>query len=154
MGEYKVPRVLWESLESVLMAHSRRYVSDLAKILEVDEKELIKKVLPTSDKLKVYIQDSQSECYHCMAYVQYDKVTGYCRKTKTLGSEFCEFHNKKRMNVVKSPEPNILQKISNIPELTNSWIDSKGNIVISDLTKIGKVCKEKSLIKIFSTNNS
>ena len=59
--EYKVPRLLWENLESVLLAQSKRYNGELAKRLGVSEKELQKKVLPTSDTLKVTIQDNQAE---------------------------------------------------------------------------------------------
>ena len=53
--EYKVPRFLWENFESVLLAQSKRYITELAKRLAVPEKELIKKVLPSSDSLKVII---------------------------------------------------------------------------------------------------
>lgn len=41
--EYKVPRLLWENLESVLLAQSRKYICELAKRLNVSEKELLKK---------------------------------------------------------------------------------------------------------------
>ena len=67
--EYKIPRILWENLESVLLAQSKRYIGELAKRLKVSEKELIKRVLPTSDYLKVIIQDTQTES-QCKAYIQ------------------------------------------------------------------------------------
>ena len=63
--EYKVPRLLWENLESVLLAQSKRYIGELAKRLGVSEKELTKRVLPTSDSLKVIIQDTHAECNQC-----------------------------------------------------------------------------------------
>ena len=63
--EYKVPRILWENFESVLLAQSKRYIAELAKRLHVSEKELIKKVLPTTDSLKVIIQDSHNESNQC-----------------------------------------------------------------------------------------
>ena len=75
--EYKVPRLLWENLESVLLAQSKRYIGELAKRLGVSEKELQKKVLPSSDSLKIMLFDSQAECNQCKAYIQQDKLTIY-----------------------------------------------------------------------------
>ncbi len=66
--EYKVPRLLWENFESVLLAQSKRYIGELAKRLNVPERELQKRVLPTSDSLKVIIQDTQAESNQCKAY--------------------------------------------------------------------------------------
>ena len=33
--EYKVPRLLWESLEAILLAQGKRYVREMAKTLKV-----------------------------------------------------------------------------------------------------------------------
>jgi len=82
--EYKVPRILWENLESVLYAQSKRYVMETAKRLGVPEKELLKRVLPTSDSLHVMIQDSQAESNQCKAYVQHDKMTVFCKKQRHI----------------------------------------------------------------------
>jgi hypothetical protein len=35
--EYKVPRLLWENFESVLLAQSKRYISELAKRVSVTD---------------------------------------------------------------------------------------------------------------------
>ena len=33
---YKVPRILWENMEAVLLAQSKKYIEELAKILQVN----------------------------------------------------------------------------------------------------------------------
>lgn len=146
--EYKVPRLLWENLESVLLAQSKRYISELAKRLGVPERELIKKVLPTSDSLKVIIQDTQSESNQCKAYVQQDKLTVYCRKASAYGSEYCPFHRNKRMHIIEGTNPIPIQKIKDMNTIESLWIsgttlyNSNGNIV-------GKINTETGKIKLF-----
>lgn len=146
--EYKVPRLLWENFESVLLAQSKRYIGELAKRLGVSERELIKKVLPTSDSLKVIIQDTQAECNQCKAYIQNDKLTVYCRKATAYGSEYCSFHRNKRMMVIDGTVPISIQKVKDTNNIEPLWAsdntlyNSSGNIV-------GKIHKEKGKMKIF-----
>ena len=146
--EYKVPRILWENLESVLLAQSKRYISELAKRLQVNEKELQKKVLPTSDSLKIMLYDSQSESNQCKAYIQHDKVTIYCRKPVAYQSEYCAFHRNKRMQVVSETQPILIQKVKDIATkdclyiYDNVLINSSGNMV-------GKINKKENKIKLF-----
>jgi glycine cleavage system regulatory protein len=149
MPEYKVPRVLWESLESVLLAQSRKYVGELAKRLDVSEKELIKRVLPTSDSLKVYIQDSQAESAQCKAYIQNNKITAYCRRPIAYGCEFCAFHRDRRMNVIESTCPEVVQKVKDSETLTPMWINEKGDLFNSVMERIGKINKEEGKVKVF-----
>ena len=145
--EYKVPRLLWENFESVLLAQSKRYIGELAKRLGVSEKELLKKVLPTSDSLKVIIQDTQAECNQCKAYIQQDKLTVYCRKATAYGTEYCSFHRNKRMLVIEGTNPITIQKIKDTNTIESLWVsdtmlyNSNGDIV-------GKINKEKGKIKL------
>jgi hypothetical protein len=142
--EYKVPRLLWENFESVLLAQSRRYIGELAKRLGVSEKELQKKVLPTSDSLKVIIQDTQSETNQCKAYIQNDKLTVFCRKPTAYGCEYCPFHKNKRMIVVDGTQPIPIQRIKDKNKLGPIWAsnttlyNSSGDI-IGKITKDGKI---------------
>lgn len=146
--EYKVPRLLWENFESVLLAQSKRYIGELAKMLGVPEKDLIKKVLPSSDSLKVIIQDTQTECNQCKAYIQQDKLTVYCRKATAYGSEYCAFHRNKRMTVIEGTNPTQLQKIKDINNLEPLWA-SRNTIYNSNGDMVGKINREDSKIKIF-----
>jgi hypothetical protein len=146
--EYKVPRLLWENFESVLLAQSKRYIGELAKRLGVSEKELIKKVLPTSDSLKVIIQDTHAECNQCKAYIQNNKLTVYCRKATAYGSEYCSFHRNKRMLVVDDTNPINIQKIKDINTIESLWA-SNNTLYKSNGDIMGKIHKEKGTLKIF-----
>ncbi len=146
--EYKVPRFLWENFESVLLAQSKRYVGELAKRLGVSERELIKKVLPTSDSLKVIIQDTQAECNQCKAYIQNDKLTVFCRKATAYGSEYCVFHRNKRMIVIDGTNPVKLQKIKDTNTMGPLWANDK-DLYNSSGEIIGKINRDKCIMKLF-----
>lgn len=150
--EYKVPRILWENLESVLLAQSKRYISELAKRLQVNEKELQKKVLPTSDSLKIMLYDSQAESNKCKAYIQQDKVTIYCRKPVAYQSEYCAFHRNKRMQVISETQPIIIQKVKDISTIDNLYIYE--NILINSSGNImGKINRKEGKMKLFRIEN-
>jgi hypothetical protein len=150
--EYRVPRLLWENLESVLLAQSKRYIGELAKRLNVPEKELQKRVLPTTESLKVLILDSHADSNQCQAYLQNDKLTLYCRKPVVYGSEFCAFHRSKRMTIISGTNPIQLQRLRDIPTLPPLWVNlstvynSKGDIV-------GKLNRKKNTVKLFITQS-
>jgi hypothetical protein len=146
--EYKVPRLLWENFESTLYAHSKRYVSELAKRLQVPEKELIKKVLPSSDSLKVMILDSQLESNKCKAYIQEDKLTIFCKKPVAYQSEYCTFHRNKRMFVVPDTEYTEIQKVSDINTIEALWKTNQYLINSSGEIK-GIVNQKENKIKLF-----
>ncbi len=146
--EYKVPRLLWENFESVLLAQSKRYIGELAKRLGVSEKELLKKVLPTSDSLKVIIQDTQAESNQCKAYIQHDKLTVYCKKATAYGCDYCSFHRTKRMTVIEGTNPIQLQKIKDTNSLEPLWVNNN-TLYNSSGAIIGKINKDSSKIKIF-----
>ena len=146
--EYKVPRLLWENFESVLLAQSKRYIAELAKRLAVPEKELIKKVLPTSDSLKILIQDTQAECNQCKAYIQHDKLTVHCRKSTAYGSEFCALHRNKRMIVIDGTNPVQLQRLKDQNTLGPLWVNE--NMIYNSAGELaGKINKTTEKIKIF-----
>ncbi len=146
--EYKVPRLLWENFESVLLAQSKRYIGELAKRLGVPERELLKKVLPTSDSLKVIIQDTQAECNQCKAYVQQDKLTVYCRKATAYGSEYCSFHRNKRMLVIEGTNPIQIQKIKDTNTMESLWASDK-TLYNSNGDVVGKIDRDMGKIKLF-----
>jgi len=146
--EYKVSRVLWETLESVLLAQSKKYIAELAKYLNVPEKELIQKVLPSSDSLKVYIQDSSSDDNKCKAFIQNNNVTEYCRKPVAYGTEFCSIHRENRMMVIPNTSGNNIQRIKDRYDLGKTWIKDN-NLINSAGDIIGKINKENGTIKMF-----
>jgi len=146
--EYKVPRLLWENLESVLLAQSRKYICELAKRLNVSEKELLKKVLPASDSLKVLIFDSACESNQCKAYIQQNELTVFCKKPVAYQSEFCLTHRENRITVINNTVSEPIQKVKDINNVQPMWsvhntlINSNGGVV-------GKINKNDGKIKIF-----
>ena len=146
MAEYQVPRILWESLESVLNAHAIRYINELARRLNLPEKELQRQVLPSSDKLIVTMLDSQAECNQCKAYIQLDKMTIFCKKTVAYHSDYCLLHRNKRMQVISGTQPRTIQRIKDRNTMESLWMD--GNVLINSAGNIvGKVNQEKQKIK-------
>ncbi len=147
-AEYKVPRMLWENFEAILMAQSKKYIRELARRLDVPERELQKKVLPSSDTLKIMIIDSSTESLQCRSYVQQDKITTFCRKPVAYPSEYCSFHSVKRMNVFMDTNPIIVEKIKATNKREPLWI--QGNTIInSNGHMIGKIKKSTQTIKWF-----
>lgn len=120
--EYKVPRILWENLESVLLAQSKRYIGEIAKRLGIPEKELQKRILPSTDSLKVIIQDSQAETNQCKAYVQQGEITCFCRKSVAYHSEYCVVHRQQRMTIIPGTTPTVLQKMKERNTMEPLWI--------------------------------
>ena len=146
--EYKVPRILWENLESVLLAQSKRYIGELAKRLHVPEKDLLKKVLPTNDSLKVIIQDSQQETNQCTAYIQEGQLTVHCRKPVAYQSQFCPIHRHHRMMVMEGTHPTPIQKVKDDPQLPPMW-QNQGTLINSKGDIIGKVNHTEQKMTLF-----
>jgi hypothetical protein len=146
--EYNVPRLLWENMESVLLAQSKRYVSELAKHLRVSEKELLKRVLPTSDSLKVILYDSHAESHQCKAYLQQDHFTVYCRRPIGSHSEYCVLHRKKRMTVIEGISPTIIQKMKDRNTMDSMWIQGQ-RLLTSNGTQVGIIKPSDQKIKLF-----
>ena len=147
--EYKIPRLLWENFESVLLAQSKRYIVDLAKRLQVPEKELLKRVLPSSDSLKVIIQDTQSDTNKCKAYVQQDKLTVFCRKIVAYGCDYCLFHRNKRMMVIEDTNPMEIKRIKDRNTIGPIWVTKHNYIINSSGDIMGKYNRMTSKVKIF-----
>lgn len=146
--EYKVPRLLWENFESILLAQSRRFIGELARRLDVPERELQRKVLPTADSLKILMIDSQVESLQCRAYVQHDAITAFCRKPVSYPSEYCAFHQTRRMNVFTEGEPIPVQRLKTPPTREAMWV--KGNTIINSKGEVmGRIRKNSQTIKWF-----
>jgi hypothetical protein len=133
--EYKVPRILWENLESVLLAQSKRYIGEIAKRIGVSERELQKRVLPSTDSLKIMIMDSQAETNQCKAYVQHGEMTEFCRKAVAYHSEYCPLHRQQRMTLIPGKEPTIVEKVKDKNTVEPLWkkdhllLNSRGETV-------------------------
>jgi len=146
--EYHVPRVLWENLEAVLLAQSKRYVGELAGILRISEKELLKKVLPSNDSLKVIIQDSHHDSLQCKAYVQHDKLTVFCKKPVAYQTEFCALHRANRMTVIGGTDPLPIQRIKYHPSRPPLWVQGT-TVIQANGDCVGSIDVEQQKMTLF-----
>jgi hypothetical protein len=147
--EYKVPRILWESLESILLAQSKRYISELARVLEVPEKELQRRVFPSADTVKITLQDSQAESSQCKAFHLENKITVYCKKTIAYNSEYCHVHREKRMFVVENNDAVQLTRIKDIDKLPPMWIADETKLINSNGDTIGMIEEAEQKLTLF-----
>jgi hypothetical protein len=146
--EYKVPRLLWENFEAVLLAQSRRYIGELARHLNVPEKELQRKVLPSSDSLKVMVMDTQADTFQCQAHIQQDNITSRCRKPVAYHSTFCASHRERRMTVFLEESTPRVEKVKPSPTRPPIWI--RGSTLIQSKGEIvGKINKDRQTVKWF-----
>lgn len=146
--EYKVPRLLWENFEAVLLAHSRRYIGELARRLNVPEKELQRRVLPSSDSLKVMMVDTQAETLQCQAHVQHESITARCRKPVAYHSSFCAQHRLRRMNVFLDSHPPLVEKVKASSTKQPTWIHGT-NLINAKGEIVGKINKERQTLRWF-----
>lgn len=124
--EYKVPRLLWESFEAILLAQGKRYVKEMATTLKVNEKELLKRVFPTKDALKITIHDTSTTSLQCAAYIQGKSIHTMCRKPVDLGSEFCTAHRVSRLTV-ESCET--VEKLADDASRPSLWIKKDSTVL-------------------------
>jgi hypothetical protein len=129
--DYKVNRLLWETLEATLLAHGKRFVKDMAETLLVDEKVLLRHVFPSKDVLKVSIQDSDASL--CMAAVSVSEtIATRCRGPVQTGTEFCVHHQHRRPLLADAQPLRRLKDRVDCPPLwllpDQTVIDSEGRI--------------------------
>lgn len=127
--DIKVPRLLWESFDAVFQAQGKKYVREIAKALEVDPKELLKKVFDGKDKISVILHDTATETLECNAYVQDRAVTRLCRRPVQLGSEFCSHHVTVRPHIHTTDATVELRKLQDDPTRPSLWIAPDGRAI-------------------------
>ena len=142
---YKVPRLLWESLESVLLAQGKRYVREMAKTLKVNEKELLKRVFPTKDAVHITLHDTTTSSLQCTAYLP-GQIVHLCRKPVLLGSMFCESHQQARPLVTT---PANLEKLADDGTRPPLWTQADGTVLDATGTSCGVYHKDTSKLVLF-----
>jgi hypothetical protein len=93
MATLPVNRILWESLESVLLAQSKELMRDIAKTLKQPEKPLMdafKKEI--KNVFLVDLSDPTDEKFLCEALLDDTEVAQRCRKAVVYGEKFCPLH--------------------------------------------------------------
>ncbi len=148
--EYKVPRLLWESLEAVLLAQGKRFVREIAKTLEVPEKELLKQVFPSKDSLQVTLHDTQSQSLQCEAFEQTDSMIHRCGKPVDLGSTFCGGHRVHRPTVLPGATVPEYSKLRDGADRPSLWLRKSDSHVVDAKGAVrGLFCQESATLQLF-----
>jgi hypothetical protein len=131
--QFKVPRLLWESMEAVLQAQGKKYVREIAKTLEVDPRELIRQVF-NKDTVPVILHDTTTTTLECSAYIQErgaakQTMARLCRRPVQLGSEFCSHHILCRPTVVTEEATVTVRRLQDDPTRPTLWVHEDGRAV-------------------------
>jgi len=138
--DYKVNRLLWETLEATLLAQGQRFVKDLAQTLLVDEKVLLRHVFPSKDTLKVSIQDS--EAAQCMALNPLSEaVASRCRGPVQTGTLFCLHHQQRRPLLGSDAHP--IRRLQDAADRPPLWLLPDQTVIDSDGTLRGSMVNHR-----------
>ena len=149
----KIPAVLWESLEISLTSASKRFIKKAAEILHVEEKELLRAVMPSGETVKMILYETE-DIRECQAWISNPSKPDFvvrCRKAIIPGEEYCSIHKHSRSHVQNCIEGvrdvDSIMTSSDVPSLwlipdTTHIINSEGKIV-------GKFNPENNSIQYF-----
>lgn len=145
LGTFKLPLIVWESLEPSLFAESRNYVRSVAAALKVDESELLKAVLPNREKFLVSLFQTE-DIYECKAWLSHPSRPDFaihCRKPAFPGDECCAVHKHNRASVQpRLDTPTVWKRIKTPAHLPPLWLDEHENVVNIDGIVCGKIISD------------
>lgn len=147
--EYQIPRILWENMESILMAQARNFVKEMAHRLHVPEKDLLRAVLPSHDSVNIVIQDTNHASTQCKAYVQRDKLTIQCKQPTAHLTEFCPVHQRHRTNIIKGGGAIPIQRIKARGDMEPLWVVKETELIRSNGTQAGRIQPNKERILLY-----
>jgi hypothetical protein len=148
--DIKVDRLLWESLEGIFQIHGRNYVRGVARTLQIDEKDLLRKVFGADNKIKVSLIDTGAVTTQCQAYTRTGSIVHHCRKAVVTGTTYCSSHQTIRPNIIESVSGVIeLKKLADSPDRESLWIKEDGEVVGADGQFRGLYDQETCKLKLF-----
>lgn len=96
-----IPKPLIESLEIALAAHGRRFLTEVAGVLRIPPKDLIRNVLAHHPKVSIGLLKSEETQFTCKWILVEGKHGHYCADSTVLGSKYCSKHGSG--GTIKSP---------------------------------------------------
>lgn len=147
MAELKkvgIPKPLWDELENALMIKSKQLISDIARTLRQDEKQLLQEFRSKQTSLFLLELDrEEEEEYECPALVRTTKIAHRCRKPKMYGKPFCPEHEFFTITAELQSKP-VLQRITAEEPL---FLDTLTQQVYSiNHDRIGEMKNEKCIV--------
>ena len=135
-----IPQTLYETLQTAFLAEGKRLAADAARILGVDEKELVKKLF-SSNRVAITLVEDSERPLSCLVPIQENVVLRRCRRPCVLGTSRCVSHQ----DITHIPEleadidsSKILTRLGTHPDIkeplwvaeeTSQIFNSKGNCV-------------------------
>lgn len=145
--EFTIPKPVLESINSSLMMTGRLYIKELAAILKVDSKELIKSILPSSEKIVIKLTDKPNT--QCQALVRENSILKRCRLPICNNSnDFCKTHISDRLTLAEGKECTKIVKLKDSPERMSLW-KTKSDVINSHGTKVGSWNNTYNRLTIF-----
>jgi hypothetical protein len=153
----KIPSVLWESLEISLLSASKRFLKKVSEVLHVDEKELLRAVLPPGETIKIILYETEDirECQAWIAHPDKSDFVVRCRKAIIPGEDYCSYHKHSRPHVQNCIEgAQELDPIVVPPDIPQIWLVPGTTKVINAEGKIvGSFNPENNSVQYFSFQN-
>ena len=147
----QIPAVIWESLDIALRSSSKQFVKKVAKVLQVDENELVRAVMPSGETIKMilYESDDMKECPALIPHPLKPDFAIHCRKAIIPGEEYCQVHKHSRCDIQNSIEGIIeFDPIQTPPEIPPLWL------VPSDTTIRDVINVEGKIVGSLNTENN
>ncbi len=106
----KIPKYLVDSLDTMFEKVGREYIKQAAQILEKDEKEMLKIILPKlkqkeSSMVRMYPDQEYYTCAHLPNYKSQSRLQYRCRLPNVIGTQRCMHHQQIRS--IEDIEPEI-----------------------------------------------
>jgi hypothetical protein len=131
----KIPKSLFDSLQTSLNQEAKRLCRDAAKILKIPEKDLVGKIINKMPKITI-IEDNSTP-YTCPVLIE-NNLLERCRRSCLLGTGRCLEHQNS-----SNPEPTTQKQLTRIQSTTDSpnalWCyESTGDVYNKELKIIGQ----------------
>jgi len=130
----KIPKTLFDSLQSSLNQEAKRLCRDAAKILGIPEKEIQAKILKDVPKITLYEDNSMP--YSCPVLLEKNLIER-CRQSCLLGTGRCLEHQGSTIPEITTQT--VLTRIQTSSDYPNQlWCDeATGNVYNKELQVIG-----------------
>lgn len=140
-----LPKPLWDELENALMIKSKQLISEIAKVLRVDEKPLLQEFRSKKTNVMLLELDrEEEEKYECTALITTTKVAHLCRRPTLYGKKFCPEHEYFRPTATMESKPQV-QRISCSEDPL--FVDTlTQQIYTVDYDRVGYMTKEKCIL--------
>lgn len=125
--EFVIQSAIVKHIEQALLINGRTYVKELARILKVDERTLLKRVIPSIDTVKQHVYITSTS--QCTAYTMCEDIVTFCRNPVFCGKPFCGQHLINRFNLIENTKTKHVIKVADSPDREPLWIRGETDVI-------------------------